>query len=114
MTEALSSISTGQATKAVRSTKFDGKEISEGDYLFLLDGEINNTSKALNDGLKALIDDMLKTRADAGLISIYYGEDIDEEDAMVLAEELEAKYSELDVDLRYGGQSVYYYIVSVE
>jgi DAK2 domain fusion protein YloV len=114
MTEALGTITTGQATKAVRSTTVDGKSITEGDYLFLLDGNINNTSSDLGEGLKVLVSDMLKTRADAGLISLYYGEDIDEEDAMVLAEALEAEHSEVEVDLRYGGQSVYYYIVSVE
>jgi DAK2 domain fusion protein YloV len=114
MTEALGTITTGQATKAVRSTTVDGKSITEGDYLFLLDGNINNTSSDLGEGLKVLVSDMLKTRADAGLISLYYGEDIDEEDAMVLAEALEAEHSEVEVDLRYGGQSVSYYIVSVE
>jgi hypothetical protein len=114
MTEALGSISTGQATKAVRSAKLDSKEISEGDYLFLLDGEINNTSKDLNDGIKVLISDMLKIREDAGLVSFYFGEDINEDEAMDFVESLEKDYPDVEFDLRYGGQSVYYYIISVE
>jgi hypothetical protein len=114
MTEALGTITTGQVTKAVRNTTVDDKEISEGDYLCLLDGKINNTSKDINSGTKALVKDMLKAREDAGLISLYYGEDIEEDDALELAESFEKDYPEVDVDFRYGGQSVYYYIISVE
>ena len=51
---------------------------------------------------------------DAELISIYYGEDVSDEDAEALAEEVEEKYPDVDVELQSGGQPIYYYVLSVE
>ncbi len=114
MTEATQLVATGQATYAVRSTTIDGREIKEGDYLFMLDGSINNVDTELEKGLEQLVDDMLNANEDAALVSIYYGADVKEEDAQALADRLAQKYDEAEFELRFGGQGVYYYIVSVE
>lgn len=114
MSEAMEYVTTGQVTYAVRSTTVDGREINKDDYLFMLENTINNTDTSLNDGLEKLVDDMIEANKEAGLVSLYYGADITEEDARKESERLSAKYPDIEFELRYGGQPVYYYIVSVE
>ena len=114
MSEAMGYVTTGQVTYAVRSTTVDGREINKDDYLFMLENTINNTDTSLNDGLEKLVDDMIWANEEAGLVSLYYGADITEEDALKESDRLSAKYPDIEFELRYGGQPVYYYIVSVE
>jgi hypothetical protein len=114
MTYAVNEVATGQATYAVRSATIDGKEIKEGDYLFMLDGKITVVDTSLASGMQQLVADMLEQNEDAAFINLYYGEDVSKEDAEALLTELCDKYPEVDIELTYGGQSVYYYIVSVE
>ncbi len=112
MTEALTEVKTGSITFAVRDTVIDDKEINEGDILCMAENKINNVSKNIDAGAKQLIDDLIDE--DSSFISIYYGEDISEDDANNLLSYLEEKYDDIDFELSYGGQPLYYYIISVE
>ncbi len=102
----------GQLTFAARDTEVDGTEIHEGDIMGLSPNGIEIVGDDLGACATELIDSLISE--DSGVISIYYGEGVTEEDANALLEELEEKYSDLDVALYYGGQPIYYYIVSVE
>ncbi len=113
MNEAISEVTTGQITFAVRDTNIDGTEINEGDILCMLESKINNVSKSINEGAKELIDALID-EDETSFVSIYFGEDINEDEASVLVEYIEEKYDDIDVELSYGGQPLYYYIISVE
>ena len=112
MTEAISNVKTGQVTYAVRDTELDGKVIKQDDIMGIGDKVIEAVGKDITEVTCELIDKMVDE--DSELISVYYGEDIKEEDAKVLVEKLEEKYSDIEVELNYGGQPIYYYILSVE
>ncbi len=112
MEEAAQSVKTGQVTYAVRNTSALGKEIKEGDIMGIGDRGILAVGEILNpttlDMLKAMVDE------DSELITVYRGEDVKEEDAEALCEDIRNAFPECEVELQYGGQPVYYYIVSVE
>lgn len=112
MTEAIANVKTGQVTYAVRDTELDGKVIKQDDIMGIGDKVIEAVGKDISDVTCELIDKMVDE--DSELISVYYGEDIKEEDAKALVEKLEEKYSDIEVELNYGGQPIYYYILSVE
>lgn len=112
MLEAIRNVKSGQVTYAVRDTRIDDKEIHEGDIMGIGDSgilavgtEIEETAKEM---LAQLVDD------DSELISLYYGEEVNEEDAEKFAAEIEAAYPDVDVDSHYGGQPIYYYVLAVE
>ena len=109
----MGNVKTGQVTYAVRDTEIDDKKIAQGDYMGIGDKGILSVGKEMKDVTLEMIAEMVDEDSDE-LISIYYGEDISEEDASALSEEIEEKYPDLDVELQYGGQPIYYYIVSVE
>ncbi len=109
----LGNVKTGQVTYAVRDTEIDDKKIAQGDYMGIGDKGILSVGKEMKDVTLEMIAEMVEEDSDE-LISIYYGEDISEEDATALSEEIEEKFPDLDVELQYGGQPIYYYIVSVE
>ncbi|RGO28079.1 DAK2 domain-containing protein [Dorea sp. OM02-2LB] len=112
MCEEIQNVKTGQVTYAVRDTHIDDKEIHEGDIMGIADQGIiavgESVEKVSLEMLQTLVDE------DTSLISLYYGEDVQEEDASKLAEEVEALYPEIDIDLHLGGQPIYYYVMSVE
>ena len=112
MLREISKVKTGQITYAVRDTVIDDKEIKKDDYMGVGDKGIlaNGTilPKVVQETVAAMVDD------DSELISIYYGSDITEEDAELMREILAKQFSDLDVELQYGGQPIYYYLVSVE
>ena len=111
MTE-INHVSTGQVTYAVRDTVIDDKEIKQGDFMGIGDKGILSVGNAIMDVTVDMIDEMVNDNIE--LISIYYGSDISEEDAEELREEVEKKYSGCDIELQYGGQPIYYYIISAE
>ena len=76
------------------------------------DKVIEAVGKDISEVTCELIDNMVDD--DSELVSIYYGEDIKEEEANELSKKVEEKYPDLDVELNYGGQPIYYYILSVE
>ena len=105
-------VSTGQITYAVRDSKFDGKKIKEGDIMGIADGTIKVVGKDVHDCAIELVDELMNE--DAEIVTIYYGKDTEEKDAFRLAKELGEKYEEADFEVYYGGQPLYYYIISVE
>ncbi|MCR2032441.1 DAK2 domain-containing protein [Anaerofustis stercorihominis] len=112
MSEAMEEVKTGQVTFAVRDTSIGEKKISEGDILGILGSDIVADTKDISEATLSLIDEMVDD--DSELISIYYGEDVKEAEAEKIGKMVEEKYSDLDVEITYGGQPLYYYIVSVE
>jgi len=112
MTEEMTNVKTGQVTYAVRDTSIDGKEINAGDIMGIDDAGIKAVSKDLDTTTKELLSAMIDE--DSELISIYYGADVKEEDAQAFADYVEETYPDCDVEFNYGGQPIYYYILSVE
>lgn len=112
MTEDMGNVKTGQVTYAVRDTSIDGKEINAGDIMGIDDEGIKAVSTDLLTATKELLSEMVDE--DSELISIYYGADVTEADAKAFEEYVEDTYSDCDVEFNYGGQPIYYYILSVE
>ncbi len=112
MLEAVKSVQTGQVTYAVRDTKIDNKEIHEGDIMGIGDAGILAVGTSITETAKETLRNMVGE--DSGLISIYYGEDVTEEEAEAFISDVEEEYPDLDVDAHFGGQPIYYYVMSVE
>ena len=112
MTESIATVTTAQITYAARNSDFDGFDIKEGDYLALEEGKLFGTDSSLNVLLEKLAADA--TERDASFISLYYGEDVTEEDAQSAAKIFEAACPDAEIVVLGGGQPVYYYIISME
>ena len=112
MKEEIQNVKTGQVTYAVRDTHIDDKEIHEGDIMGIGDEGILSVGQSVEATTKEMLS--LMADEDSELISIYYGQDIQEEDAEKLASEIEELYPDANVDLHCGGQPIYYYVLSVE
>ena len=112
MLEEIKKVKTGQVTYAVRDTEIDDKVIHEGDYMGIGDTGILAVGRKQEEVTLAMVDEMMDD--DIELISIYYGEEVTEEEAQLLANKIEEKYSGCDVEVQFGGQPVYYYIISAE
>ena len=112
MTESLSTVATAQITYAARNSDFDGFDIKEGDYLALQEGKLFGTDSDLNTLLRSLAQNALER--EASFISLYFGEDVTEEDANAAAKVFEETCPDAEVAVLSGGQPVYYYIISME
>ena len=112
MTEAMTYVKTGQVTYAVRDTSIDGISIKIGDIMGIGDDGIKAVSSDIYETTMKLIEDLVDD--DSELICLYYGDDVQEDDANALFDALEKKYKNCDVELHYGGQPIYYYLISVE
>ena len=112
MIEMTEFVSCGQVTFAARDTVLDGKEIKLGDCLGVNGKEITAVTKTPEDAAFELCTQM--TNDESGVITVYYGEETKKEDADRLIAKLESEFSDMDISLCYGGQPVYYYIISVE
>ena len=112
MIHALDNVKVGQVTYAVRNTSLNGFSIKEGDIIGLDDKKILAKSQSLEETVLKLIARMKEDFHQ--VITLYYGEDVKEEEAEALCEQIAEKYPECDVDFHNGGQSVYYYILSLE
>ena len=112
MLEAVSNVKSGQVTYAVRDTSIDGKAIHEGDIMGIGDKGLVSVGNDISDVTFNLIKDAVDE--DSELISIYYGADVKKEDAEAFAARVEESFPDCDVQNYYGGQPIYYYIVSVE
>lgn len=112
MISELSNVKTGQITYAVRDTVIEDKEIKKGDYMGIGDAGILSVGTNIDEIVLETIKNMLTE--DSELISIYYGSDVTEESAEALREKIENEFSSCDVELQYGGQPIYYYVMSVE
>lgn len=112
MTAAAEQVKTGQITFAVRDTVFEDKEIKEGDIIGIHNGRIESVGSSIHDIAIELTQHVVE-EGDS-LITIYYGQDTREEDANALCEEIAGLFDELDVEVQYGGQPLYYYLISAE
>ncbi len=118
MLEEMKKVSTGQVTYAVRDTNIDGREIKQGDFMGIGDSGILAVGTDVSDVTVGMIAEMMLDSRETGdefeLLSIYYGEEISRESAESLQARLEAEHPDCDIELQYGGQPIYYYIVSAE
>ena len=112
MTDALSTVNTGEVTYAVRDTVIDDVQIKQGDYMGIGDSGILAVGGEISDVAFDMLDKMMND--DLELISVYYGDEVDEKEAEALRERISEKYPQCDVELQFGGQPIYYYIVSAE
>ena len=112
MTEELDTVKTGQVTYAVRDTMIDDKEIHQGDYMGIGDKTILSVGKDMETVTREMVSEMIDE--ESAIVCIYYGEEASEEDANKLAEDIEADYPDVEVEVHFGGQPIYYYVISVE
>lgn len=112
MLEGLTMVKTIQVTYAVRDTVFNDLPIEKGDYLAISGGDINGAGKEMDAVVLEALE--LQIDEDSEIVSLYYGTDIDEASAQALADQVRAQYPDVEVDVYYGGQPVYYYVVSIE
>lgn len=112
MKEEIGNVKTGQVTYAVRDTHIDDKEIKEGNIMGIGDHSILAVGEDVAETTMAMLAELIDE--DSELISVYYGEDVKEEDAEALGSRLEEAYPDCDIEVHAGGQPIYYYVVSVE
>ena len=112
MTSEIKRVRSGQVTYAVRDTMIDDKEIKCGDYMGIEDKGISAVGTDMFAVTLEMVDHMMDD--DMELVSIYYGSDVTQEDASALSDAITDKYPFVDVELQYGGQPIYYYVISVE
>ena len=112
MQAAVKNVKTGQVTYAVRDTKIDDKVIHEGDIMGIGDQGILSVGQSVEDTTKDMLAQLVDE--DSELISLYYGQDIQAEDAEKFTQALEDIYPDIDIDVHMGGQPIYYYVLSVE
>ena len=112
MTESIPTVATAQITYAARNSDFDGFDIKEGDYLALMEGKLFGTDGDLNVLLAKLAETAVER--DASFISLYFGEDVSEEDAQKAGEVFQTACPDAEIAVLAGGQPVYYYIISME
>lgn len=112
LNEAMNSVKTGSITYAVRDTEMDGIEIKEGNVLGLVEGKIKKVGTSYCDVAEEVLEEIVDE--DSELITIFYGQDLTEEEAEAFAEKIEEKYEDLDVQCYRGAQPLYYFLMSVE
>ncbi len=112
MKEAMSMVKSGEVTYAVRDTSIDGKEIKTGDFMGISDDGIKSVGTDITEVVKELVKEMAYDGSE--LISVYYGQDVNNEEAEKLVKALSDTYPDYEIELHPGDQPVYYYILSVE
>ena len=112
MGEEIQLVKTGQVTYAVRDTVIDDKEIKQDDYMGIGDKGILSVGTDMEKTVLEMIGEMIDE--DSAILSIYYGEEMNEDSANKIAEKVEEEYPDVEVEVHYGGQPIYYYVISVE
>lgn len=112
MNAELGNVKSGQVTYAVRDTVINDKEIRQDDYMGIGDDGILSVGQELEATVLDMIGQLIDE--DSAIVSIYYGEDVEEDAANAVAARIEEKFSDVEVEVHYGGQPIYYYVVSVE
>lgn len=110
--EAITKVKTGQVTYAVRDTTFNDVEIKEGNILGINNGKLVLANHDLNHVVKELIDSMIDENSE--LVTVFYGNELTEEDTLEIQNYISEKHPDCDISVNYGGQPLYYYILSVE
>lgn len=112
MTTEIGAVKTGQVTYAVRDTVIDDKEIRQDDYMGIGDSGILSVGRNLEETTLSMLDALIDE--ESVIVSIYYGADMTEETAEALGAKLEERHPEIEVEVHYGGQPIYYFVISVE
>lgn len=112
MMEAVASVIDASITYAVRDTTINGKEIHKDDIIGIAAKDIISSGKTVYDVVTDTVDKLMDE--DISLVTLFYGEDVSEEDAEVVREAIEEKYPDIDIDVIKGDQPIYYYIISLE
>ena len=112
MTSEIEYVKTGQVTYAVRDTVIDDKEIKENDFMGIGDKKILSVGQDLEATVLDMVSQMIDE--DSAIVSIYYGEEATEEAANEIASKIEANNPDVEVEVQFGGQPIYYYVISVE
>ena len=112
MGEEIQLVKTGQVTYAVRDTVIDDKEIKQDDYMGIGDKGILSVGTDMEKTVLEMIGEMIDE--DSAILRIYYGEEMNEDSANEIAEKVEEEYPDVEVEVHYGGQPIYYYVISVE
>ncbi len=115
MNEALENVVSGAVTYAVRRTKFQGRDIKKGDIIGLMDNDLCVVSETVEAAAEALLARMMEKKGEAdAAVTLFYGEEVAQEDAEALLAKLEERYPEAECMIQSGGQSLYYYYLAVE
>ena len=112
MMEALSTVKSGQVTYAVRDTVINDVEVKEGNIIGIAEGKLLSAGDKVDEITTDLVEKLVDE--DSAIITLFYGEDTSKEDAQALRDALEENFEDVDVELHYGGQPLYYYLISVE
>jgi len=112
MLEALKAVKSGQVTFAVRDTVMNEIDVKEGNIIGIAEGNLLAAGEDVEETTVRLVEDLVDE--DTAIITLFYGEDVTESQASDLGNILEAKYEDIDIELYYGGQPLYYYLISVE
>jgi dihydroxyacetone kinase-like predicted kinase len=112
MTDELSSVKSGEVTKAIRDSEINGVSIKKNDYLGIIDGDISIDRSDLVDAAAAMVDEMLDE--DSEIITVMYGRDTNKRTAKKVVKKLQAEHDDLEFEIHDGGQPVYYFLISVE
>lgn len=105
-------VKSGQVTFAVRDTVMNDVEVKEGNIIAIAESKLMDAGDSVDEITTSLVEKLVDE--DSAIITLFYGEDVTEEDANNLRDELEEKFEDLDIELYYGGQPLYYYLISVE
>ena len=110
--ESLTMVKSGQVTFAVRDTVMNDVEVKEGNIIGIAESKLMDAGESVDSITTSLVEKLVDE--DSAIVTLFYGEDVTEEDANNLRNELEEKFEDLDIELYYGGQPLYYYLISVE
>ncbi|MDN5331118.1 MAG: fatty acid kinase [Tepidanaerobacteraceae bacterium] len=113
MSDSLKNVITGEVTFAARDSKWNGTAIKEGDILGIMDGELVAIGSERQKVLEELVQKMA-TKKQSGMLTFYYGEEVTQKEAEEIASKVAERYPDFEVEIYRGGQSLYYYIVSLE
>ena len=112
MTEEMANVKSGAVTYSVRDTVIKGREIKQGDIMGISDSEILNTGAQVMSTTVELINKLVDK--DTELVTLYYGNDATEDEANLIADKVFEEHPDIEVEVHFGGQPVYYYYLSVE
>ena len=112
MEEASQHVKTAMVTYAIRDSEYNSIQIKQGDIIGLHNGQIEYSGSSIHDIVMDMMKDIVTDEDE--LITVYYGADISEADAEAIAADIEKEYDFCDVECHYGGQPLYYYLISVE
>ena len=112
MMNSLSLVKSGQVTYAVRDTVMNDIDVKEGNIIGIAEGKLLSAGEKVEEITRDLVEKLVDE--DTAIVTLFYGEDVSEDDANELRDLLEEKFEDIDVELYYGGQPLYYYLISVE